>query len=105
MQAHVNWSFAETCDQARSVAELQTVFLREIRDLGFAYAACASHVDPLRPPAGAVMMVDYPRVWLERFSENNYARRDPVFLIARRQALPFHGATSRFAAISPPINC
>lgn len=96
MQARINWSFAEACDAATSVADIQAVFMREIRALGFSYAACASHVDPLRPPAGAVMMVDYPRAWLERFSAKRYAMRDPVFLTARRQALPFQWSDPRF---------
>lgn len=95
MQAGINWSFAEFCDQATSVEEIQTRFMREVRALGFSFAACASHVDPLKPPPGAVMMVDYPRVWLERFSENRYAQRDPVFLVARQQVLPFRWSSLR----------
>jgi DNA-binding CsgD family transcriptional regulator len=89
MKARVNWAFAEICDRATSVAELQSAFMREMRALGFSYAACASHVDPLNPPAGAVMMVDYPLPWLEWFSVNHYAKRDPVYWAARRQTLPF----------------
>jgi len=89
MQARVNWAFAEVCDRAANIAEVQAAFMAAIRDLGFTHAACASHVDPLRPPAEAVMMVDYPRQWLERFSAKNYAGRDPVYWAARRQMLPF----------------
>ncbi len=96
MQARVNWAFAEVCDRAASVTELQAAFMREIRELGFTHAACASHVDPLRPPAEAVMMVDYPLAWLERFSVKNYAKRDPVYWAARRQTLPFQWSDHRF---------
>lgn len=96
MQAQINWSFAETCDRAVSVDDIQAVFMREVRALGFSFAACASHVDPLRPPPGAVMMVDYPQAWLERFSAKRYADRDPVFRTARRQALPFQWSDRRF---------
>lgn len=96
MQARVNWAFAEICDRAANVAEVQEAFMREIRGLGFSHAACASHVDPLRPPAEAVMMVDYPLVWLERFSAQNYATRDPVFRAARRQTLPFQWSDKNF---------
>jgi DNA-binding CsgD family transcriptional regulator len=96
MQARINWAFAELCDRAVLVEDLSLVFMREVRALGFTHAACASHVDPLKPPPGAVMMVDYPRAWLERFSANNYAERDPVFLTARRQALPFQWSDRRF---------
>lgn len=89
MDAPINWSFAEMCERAASVDEVQEIFICEVRRLGFSYAACASHVDPLRPPKGAVMMVDYPREWLERFSAKDYARHDPIFRIARQEALPF----------------
>jgi DNA-binding CsgD family transcriptional regulator len=96
MQARINWEFAELCDRAKAVGEVAAIFMREVRALGFTHAACASHVDPLKPPPGAVVMVDYPQAWLERFSANNYARRDPVFLTARRQALPFQWSDRRF---------
>ena len=98
MQARVNWAFAEICDRAASVEELQAAFMREIRGLGFSHAACASHVDPLKPPAEAVMMVDYPVEWLERFSAKNYAKRDPVYWAARRQTLPFQWSDRIFRA-------
>ncbi|MDX2275627.1 MAG: LuxR family transcriptional regulator [Hyphomonadaceae bacterium] len=96
MQARVNWAFAEVCDRAQNVAEVQAAFMREIRALGFTHAACASHVDPLNPPADAVMMVDYPLAWLERFSAKKYAKRDPVYWAARRQTLPFQWSDQRF---------
>jgi DNA-binding CsgD family transcriptional regulator len=90
------------CERARSVDEVQETFMIEVRKLGFSFAACASHVDPLRPPPGAVVMVDYPRSWVERFSEQNYAERDPVFLTARRQTLPFRWSDKRFRhALAP----
>ncbi len=98
MQARINWSFAEFCDRAESVDEISVRFMQEVRTLGFSYAACASHVDPLKPPVGAVMMVNYPQAWLQRFSSRGYAARDPVFLAARRQALPFQWSDWRFRA-------
>jgi LuxR family transcriptional regulator, quorum-sensing system regulator BjaR1 len=45
-----------------------------------------------------VMMVDYPLVWLERFSAKNYAKRDPVYWAARRQTLPFQWSDRVFRA-------
>jgi len=98
MQARIHWAFAEVCDRATSVDELHAAFMREIRELGFTHAACASHVDPLRPPAEAVMMVDYPLPWLQRFSDQNYAKRDPVYWRARRQTLPFQWSDRVFRA-------
>jgi len=96
MQAHINWAFAEICDRALTMDDVQRAFIHEVRELGFSFAACSSHVDPLRPPADAVMMVDYPTAWLERFSSQNYARLDPVFRAARQQTLPFQWSDKRF---------
>lgn len=96
MQNRLVWSFADRCNSAKSVDEVRGLFLREVDMLGFAHVACCSHVDPLKPPREAVTMFHYPMGWLERFSENNYARRDPVFLAARRQALPFQWSDLRF---------
>jgi LuxR family transcriptional regulator, quorum-sensing system regulator BjaR1 len=96
MWLHANWAFAEFCENARTIEELSARFMREVQALGFSHAACASHVDPLRPPQGAVMMVNYPKIWLERFSSQGYAARDPVFLAARRQTLPFQWSEPHF---------
>ncbi len=96
MQARLNWSFAEMCERAQSVDEVQEIFMREVRRLGFSYAACASHVDPLNPPEGAVMMLDYPRPWVEHFSNEGLAARDPIFFTARIQALPFRWSDKKF---------
>lgn len=96
MQGGVNWSFAEECQRARTVADVQGLFVREMQAMGFPYVACSSHVDPIRPPPGAVMMVQYPRPWLERFSECKYAEVDPVFLTAKRQAEPFQWSAPGF---------
>lgn len=92
------WSFAERCEAARSADEVRELFLNELDKLGFSYVACASHVDPLRPPRGAVTMIRYPRAWLEHFSASNYAARDPVFLTANRQLLPFRWTDPKFRA-------
>lgn len=96
MPSKINWSFAELCESARTVGEVQNVFMHEIRELGFSHAACSSHVDPLNPPRGAVMMLDYPRSWVERYSERGYARCDPVFWAAHHQALPFQWSDLKF---------
>lgn len=95
-RGRLNWGFAEMCDRAQSLDELEEIFLDEIRRLGFIYAACASHVDPLRPPEGAVMILDYPRAWVEHFSQEGLARRDPVYLTARVQSAPFWWSDKKF---------
>lgn len=90
------WTFAERCAGANSVDEIRALFLNEVEALGFAYVACASHVDPLRPPPDAVTMLHYPRAWVEYFSTENLALRDPVFMTAKRQLLPFQWSDRAF---------
>lgn len=92
----VKWSFAEACDRADSAAEVGELFVRDVGKLGFTYAACCSHVDPLRPPPGAVMIVRYPDAWVRHFSANDYAERDPIFQTARRRVLPFQWSDPAF---------
>jgi DNA-binding CsgD family transcriptional regulator len=94
----LSWSFAELCDGASSVQTVANAFLKEVGELGFSHVACASHVDPLMPPPGAVMILNYPQTWLDHFSASKYARRDPVFLAAREQLLPFRWSDGRFRA-------
>lgn len=96
MIARINWSFAEKCDAALSMSALTEHFMSATKDLGFSHAVCSSHADPIRPPAGAVMMINYPQSWMQRFSEQRYADVDPVFLAAKRQALPFQWSDPRF---------
>lgn len=81
--------FIEACRSVRDVTELRALLFREMATLGYAYVACCSHVDPLRPPRGAVNMINYPEAWLRRFSEENFALEDPIFLAARQSATPF----------------
>lgn len=95
-RSRIDWSFAERFEDAASLREVTACLMREIRSLGFSHAACASHVDPLRPPPGAVVLLDYPSDWVARYSERGYARRDPVFVTAKRQALPFQWSDRAF---------
>lgn len=81
--------FLERCGTATSADEVKEMLFAGLGDLGFRHVACCSHVDPLDPPAGAVVMINYPAPWLQRFSEEGYAARDPVFLGARRSGVPF----------------
>ncbi len=82
--------FLEKCKATASVDAVAEMLFAELAALGYAYVACCSHVDPLKPPAGAVSMINYPIAWLTQFSQEKYAARDPVFQSARTTATPFH---------------
>ncbi len=81
--------FLEKCQSAGDVETIGRMLIGEMERLGYAYVACCSHVDPMNPPPGAVNIINYPLRWLKRFSEGDFASRDPVFLGARRAAIPF----------------
>jgi DNA-binding CsgD family transcriptional regulator len=75
--------FVENCKRASTADEIGDLFIREMLDCGMRYVACASHGDPLKIMPGKVVIINYPEAWLTRFSERDYARRDPVFFHAR----------------------
>ncbi len=82
-QRNATLDFVEACRALTSADEIAQLLFAEMERCGVLYVACASHVDPLKPPAGAVAMVNYPSPWLVRFSERRYAGRDPIFWGAR----------------------
>lgn len=81
--------FIEICMQDRSVDVLGSAFTRAVQSLGFKHFACCSHVDPLHPPAGAVVLFDYPQEWVQLYSERHLDLVDPVFAYADHEARPF----------------
>jgi DNA-binding CsgD family transcriptional regulator len=83
------WSFAERCAAATSMDALASIFLDEVGRLGFQHVALCSHVDPLKPPPGAVTIFRYPPDWLAYFSEQKFDQIDPVFMEANRRSTPF----------------
>ncbi len=83
-------SFIEICGQKDvSVDSLATAFRKAIERLGFRYFACLSHVDPVHPPAHAIMLHNYPAAWVRRFSEQKLYAIDPVLRRAEREEEPF----------------
>lgn len=81
--------FVQRCREAATARDITYLLLTEMEACGVAYVACASHVDPLRPPRGAVLILNYPIPWVVHYSDNAYAGRDPVFFGAHNTLLPF----------------
>jgi DNA-binding CsgD family transcriptional regulator len=89
-QVDVIQGFIEGCEACPpSVQRLAEVFPKTVAELGFRYFACCSHVDPLHPPADAIMLHNYPAVWERHFSEARLHEIDPVLLRAERTPTPF----------------
>lgn len=81
--------FIELCASLKDVAEIERHLYAVLAQFGYAYVACSSHVDPLKPGPLAVSMCNYPLPWQQHYSQNNYAHIDAVFCRARSSALPF----------------
>jgi len=90
--------FIDICERDREPVPLKAAFSRATQVLGFRHFACCSHVDPLDPPAGAVVALDYPSEWVEFFSERRLDRIDPVFRFADCTAVPFAWEEPAFLA-------
>lgn len=81
--------FIERCQWMTSVADIEAALYAEVAAFGYAFVACGSHVDPVRTPATAVFMSNYPDAWLSHYSAAGYARIDAVYARATRTGLPF----------------
>lgn len=77
-------------EQCRSPGtNLAAALQRTLGSLGFRYFACCSHVDPLSPPPGAVLLHSYPSDWVRAFHDLRLCDVDPVFSYANRTLSPF----------------
>jgi len=91
-------SFIELCRGGTPPAGLASVFQHQLDACGFRFFSCCSHVDPLRPPRGAVVLHNYPAEWMRAFSELDFYYIDPVFQYANRSLTPFFWDAGEFRA-------
>ncbi|HEY6645114.1 LuxR family transcriptional regulator [Povalibacter sp.] len=89
--------FIEHCARANHIGDLSIAFQRNLEHLGFRYFACSSHVDPLNPEQG-IMVLNYPQEWIECYSELQLHLIDPVFRRADLSRTPFHWDEALFLA-------
>lgn len=89
MPSKIALDFVDFCEKQTNAAAIEARFVETLNALGYEFIACSSHVDPLRPRPGAVSVVNYPKAWVQHYSEADFARIDPVFLAARVMATPF----------------
>jgi LuxR family transcriptional regulator, quorum-sensing system regulator BjaR1 len=82
--------FLDFCEKQTSAATIEDRFISTLKALGYEYVACASHIDPLRPRPGGVSVLNYPTPWVQHYSDEDFARIDPVFLAARVMSSPFN---------------
>jgi DNA-binding CsgD family transcriptional regulator len=88
-------SFVERA-RALPPERLGAAFQITIAPLGFRYFACCSHVDPLHPPPGAVVIHNYPGDWVAEFAERRLYQIDPVLFHAEQTLLPFRWDAPEF---------
>lgn len=82
--------FLDFCEKQTDAAAIQQRFIATLQSVGYEYVACASHVDPLRPRPGGVSVLNYPSAWVQQYSQEDFARIDPVFMAARLMSAPFN---------------
>lgn len=87
-------SFIERCEAGVPIETLAPAFQETIEHLGFRFFACCSHVDPLDPPPRAIMVHNYPAMWVRIHSERRLHYIDPVFQHAERDPMPFFWDTA-----------
>lgn len=96
-------SFIERCETTPRLDELAMAFQQALETLGFKHFACCSHVDPAHPPRRAIVLQNYPKEWVQYFSELELYAIDPVFHHANRVSLPFFWDAPAFrAGLTPP---
>jgi DNA-binding CsgD family transcriptional regulator len=94
-------SFVELCHSPASSNEsMEAAFRKTLEELGFRYFACCSHVDPLDHPSHAIVLHNYPTMWVQHFSDKRFHCIDPVLKHAERHQAPFFWDT---AFTSQPI--
>lgn len=72
-------AFAAACEAATSLEELETLWRRRLRELGFTFVALGVHADPLDAQANSYVFQNYPKDWIAHFSSQRYHLIDPVF--------------------------
>jgi DNA-binding CsgD family transcriptional regulator len=102
-QFDIAQAFVEQCSKNMPLDDVKRAFAKATQDLGFRYFACCSHVDPLNPPAEAVVFQSYPVEWVRYFSEGSLYMVDPVFRHAARTLLPFSWDDEHFRATLTPV--
>lgn len=90
-------AFIERSQQTTDLDDLRLIAESTFKSLGFRYFACASHVDPLKP-RGTIMVLNYPKRWVQIFSKREYHLIDPVFTYAAHVFRPFHWDDPQFRA-------
>lgn len=81
--------FAQACEDAASLPELERVWDARMRALGFAYAALGGHADPLHPDRATYVFCNYPREWVSHYSTQRYFLIDPVYRAVEAGASDF----------------
>ena len=91
-------AFLEQHGRGVSLPELKRAFEASLRELGFRYFACGSHIDPLGPRAAGLLFLNYPSEWLRASSLRGRYRNDPVFRYAEERLVPFFWDEAQFRA-------
>ena len=84
--------FIEVAKRATIEEELVKEFALALAKFGFDRFSCASLCDVNDPPDNAVMILEYPEAWLDRYTDQRYQRFDKILELSLSQTSPFSWA-------------
>lgn len=82
-------AFIEKAKRASDLDELARDFGGIVRNMGFEFFTCVSHVDFADPPDNAITIIEFPQNWIDRYTSEHFERYDRVLKVAFREAVPF----------------
>lgn len=82
-------NFAQACENAAALPDLELIWRDRMRALGFACAALGGHADPLHPERTTYVFCSYPREWVAHYSTQRYFLIDPVYRAVEAGASDF----------------
>jgi len=71
------------------IEDLKAILTKYIKPLGFSMHTCVSVVDLQNPPPSALLLLEFPKLWVERYISENYIESDVVFQKAIRDMRAF----------------
>ncbi len=81
--------FASACSRITAENELHDLLVDATARLGFEKFALNHHVDLVRPPPDAVVLMNYDPAWIEQALVNGYHLDDPVHAASAKCAVGF----------------
>ena len=81
--------FIDCSQKATDIDQLMALFAKKIAPLGFDKFTCITMADPDLHKQETLMLLHWPKEWLDYYMQNHYEQHDRIFQIALKRSLPF----------------